>query len=78
MQTIRFLLFMGYAYILLGVLFASFFVWRGAEKLDDAARGISWKVRALLFPGSVALWPVLLRQWRRAAIRPAPFDPEAD
>jgi hypothetical protein len=77
MQTIRFLVFMAYAYMLLGVLFA-FFVWRGAEKLDDAARGISWKVRALLFPGSVALWPVLLRQWRRAAIRPAQFDPEAD
>lgn len=74
MQTVRFLLFTFYAYVLVGVLFATFFVWSGAGKIDDSARGMSWKVRALLFPGSVALWPVLLRQWRKSA-HP---DPETD
>jgi membrane protein implicated in regulation of membrane protease activity len=48
------------------VIFASFFLWRGAAALDEGARGISWKTRALLFPGSVALWPVLLRKWLKA------------
>lgn len=62
MQTLRFLLFIGYAYLLAGVFFAAFFVWRGAGKIDEAARGISWKMRLLLLPGSVALWPVL---WRK-------------
>lgn len=63
MQTIRFLLFVGYAYLLVGVFFAAFFVWRGAGQLDEAARGISWKMRLLLFPGSVALWPFL---WKKS------------
>ena len=63
METIRLLVNLIYLYLLAGVIFAALFIWRGAEKIDEAARGISWKTRALLFPGTVGLWPVLLRKW---------------
>ena len=63
METIKFLVNVFYLYLLAGVIFASFFLWRGAAVLDEAAKGISWKTRALLFPGSAALWPILLSKW---------------
>jgi len=63
METIKFLVNVFYLYLLAGAVFAALFVWRGAAVLDEAARGISWKTRALLFPGSAALWPVLLQKW---------------
>lgn len=65
MEPIRLFINLFYLYLLAGVVFAAFFVWRGAAAIDEAARGISWKTRALFFPGSVALWPVLLRKWMR-------------
>ena len=67
MKTIELLINLFYLYLFFGVVFAVMFLWRGAAKIDEAARGISWKTRALLFPGSVALWPVLWRKWRHAA-----------
>ncbi|MBK7938267.1 MAG: hypothetical protein IPJ82_14825 [Lewinellaceae bacterium] len=63
METVRFLICVFYCYLLAGVIFAAFFLWRGAAQLDHAAKGISWKTRVFLFPGSAALWPVLLRKW---------------
>jgi hypothetical protein len=54
-----------YAYLLAGVVFAVLFWRRGAAQLDEDARGISWRTRALLFPGTVALWPLLWRRWNR-------------
>ena len=68
METIRFLVDIFYLYLLAGIVFAAFFVWRGAALIDEAARGISWKTRALFFPGSVALWPVLLRKWMKIRV----------
>lgn len=66
METIRFFVHLFYLYLLAGILFAAFFLWRGIDRLDEAARGISWKTRLLFFPGCVALWPVLWRKWRGA------------
>lgn len=63
METIKFIVNAFYLYLLAGVIFATLFVWRGAAKLDESAKGISWKTRTLLFPASAALWPVLLRKW---------------
>lgn len=54
-----------YAYLLAGAVFAVIFLRQGAAELDESARGISWKTRALLFPGTVALWPLLWRKWRK-------------
>lgn len=69
METVKFLVYIFYLYLLAGAVFAVLFLWRGVERIDNAAKGISWKTRALLFPGSAALWPVLLRKWWRARFR---------
>ena len=50
-------------YLLLGFVFAIAFLWKGAGKLDDKTKGTSWVFKALIFPGSIALWPVLLKKW---------------
>lgn len=63
METIKFFVHVFYLYLLTGAVFAALFLWRGASLLDEAAKGISLKTRALLFPGSMALWPVLLSKW---------------
>ena len=77
METVKFLLCAFYLYLLAGLLFAALFFWRGAALIDSAARGISWKTRALLFPGTVALWPALLRQWRKSAVARR-FEPDSE
>ena len=74
MEAIKFLVNVFYLYLLAGAIFAALFVWRGAAMLDEAARGISWKTRALLFPGSAALWPVLLRKWIAVRRNAVPAD----
>ena len=63
METLKFFVHAGYLYMLAGAVFALFFVWRGAAHLDEAARGISWKTRMLLYPAGAALWPLLLYKW---------------
>lgn len=50
-------------YLLLGVVFALVFITIGAGKLDEKAKGTSWVFRVLIFPGAMALWPVLLLKW---------------
>lgn len=34
--------------------------------MDESARGASWGFKALVSPGLVALWPVILLKWRTA------------
>lgn len=74
MEAIKFLVNIFYLYLLAGAIFATLFVWRGAAVLDEAAKGISWKTRALLFPGSAALWSVLLRKWLTITRNAVPGD----
>ena len=54
-------------YLLIGLLFAIAFVTIGVPRVDPTARGAGAGFRLLILPGSVALWPVLLRKWWRAA-----------
>ena len=54
------------AWASLGLLFAIPFVWRGVDRIDPDARAGSIGFRALILPGAVALWPVLLRRWLAA------------
>ncbi len=74
METIRFAVHLFYLYLLAGVVFAAFFLWRGIDKIDAMAQGLSWKTRALFFPGAAAFWPLLWRKWRRgeAEVPPRP------
>ena len=51
-----------YAYTALGVAFALAFVTVGVKRIDSQAIGSSVGFRVLIFPGSVAFWPLLLRR----------------
>ena len=53
-------------YVLIGVVFAALFVTVGVSRLDSAAKGGPIGFRIFIFPGSAALWPVMLIKWRHA------------
>lgn len=59
------LVFAAKTYVYAGVLFALAFVIFGVTRLDHEARGSGSIFRAIIFPGTVALWPVLLVRWVR-------------
>lgn len=52
-------------YIGVGALFAVAFITTGVERIDPNARGSGILFRFLIFPGSAAFWPILLRRWIR-------------
>ena len=47
-------------YLVIGALFAAWFVVGGIGRISPASRGAGWGFRVLIAPGSAALWPVLL------------------
>ena len=51
------------AYAAVGAVFAVAFAWRGAARLDPAARGATWGFRVVILPAAAALWPWLLVRW---------------
>ena len=55
------------AYVGAGVVFAAAFATRGVSRVDVRAAGAGWGFRLLIVPGTVFLWPLLLRLWWRAA-----------
>lgn len=63
-------------YAALGALFALAFLIAGISRLDSEAHGSGWGFRAIIFPGVVAFWPLLLsRCVRRITEPPAQKDP---
>ena len=50
-------------YLLCGLVFAVPFVVVGVKRIDPHALYGSWGFRLLIFPGAMALWPLLLRRW---------------
>lgn len=57
-------------YLALGMLFAVFFVYWGANKIDPSAKQATAGFRLVIFPGATALWPLLLWRWLRGASHP--------
>jgi hypothetical protein len=53
------------SYGALGVLFAAVFVKFGVHRLDPIASSSTAGFRMMIVPGTIALWPVLLRLWLR-------------
>jgi hypothetical protein len=51
------------AYLGAGVVFGLAFVTVGVGRLNPAARGTSPAFRALILPGSIALWLLLAIKW---------------
>lgn len=50
-------------YVTVGFLFAIAFVSVGAARIDPGARGAPLGFRLLIFPATVALWPLLAHRW---------------
>lgn len=65
-------------YLLIGVGIAVPFVVRGVNRIDASAAQGSWGFRLLIFPGSVALWPFVVRRWRRGGPPPAERNAHRD
>jgi hypothetical protein len=63
MIAVKIAFILGLVYLLAGVVFAIFFLLKGIEKVDEAAHGSGWGFRLIIFPGTVALWPLLLKKW---------------
>lgn len=74
------MIYLFYAYWLVGLVFGIWFVFRGAYRLDANLQGTGWGLRLMLLPGAAALWPVLLRRlfgrpdlaytdWKRRHVR---------
>lgn len=57
-------------YLGVGLVFALAFAWRGAGRIDPAARNATWGFRLLIIPGAAALWPMLAGRWLRGHTRP--------
>ena len=65
-------------YVLVGICFAGFFVWRGVGAIDPAATEGTWGFRVLIFPGSVAFWPLLLSRYRQRQPPPEEHNAHRD
>ena len=57
------------AYAIVGTIVAIGFLARGIPLVDAAAREAPWSFRLIIFPGVVALWPLILRRWILATRR---------
>jgi hypothetical protein len=52
-------------YLISGLLFALPFLVKGVHSLDEGVKKSSVFMKILIFPGTVALWPLLLSKWRK-------------
>ena len=50
-------------YLVCGLVFALPFALFGVGKIDPHAAHGSWGFRLLIIPGTMALWPLLLKRW---------------
>jgi hypothetical protein len=57
-------------YLACGLVFAVPFVLAGVKRIDPHAAHGSWGFRVLIFPGTIALWPLLLRRWMSGVHEP--------
>ena len=53
-------------YFGIGLLFAIVFQFGGAKRIDTGVEGTSIWFKLLIFPGTIAFWPALLRKWIKA------------
>jgi hypothetical protein len=53
-----------------GIVFAFPFVLIGVGRIDSHAAHGSWGFRVLILPGTIMLWPLLMRRWLKGAGTP--------
>jgi len=52
-------------YILIGIIFYFPFIRKGVHTIDDGVKAAPLFMKILIFPGTVALWPILLKKIRK-------------
>lgn len=57
-------------YLSAGSIFGVVFLLFRLKRIDPAAAGVSIWFRLLIYPGLVAIWPVLLSRWLRGEDSP--------
>ena len=57
-------------YLLCGLVFAIPFVLRGVKQIDPHAGQGRWGFRVLIIPGTMFLWPLLVRRWLKGVHEP--------
>lgn len=65
LETASWLVSLLIVYTIAGLVFAVAFVWRGVARVDPQAGRSTRGFRVMIFPGCVALWPLLLLRWLR-------------
>jgi len=79
LETVARLFVFGAAvYCAVGILLAIPFILRGVNRIDPLADQGTLGFRLLIFPASVALWPLLIRRWRRGNGPPEEHNPHRD
>jgi len=63
MQLAEIIVWILAAYAFLGACFCAAFLMWGLDRLDPAAKASTAGFRAIIAPGVIALWPLLLRRW---------------
>ncbi|RIV24013.1 hypothetical protein DYU11_13700 [Fibrisoma montanum] len=64
-MSVELLVTLFYGYLVSGAVFGVYFAGWGAARLDPEAHQMPVMLRLLLWPASVALWPLLLwKLWR--------------
>ena len=53
-------------YLLIGFIFYFPFIRKGVHTFDDGVASAPFFMKVLIFPGVMALWPLLLGKWRKA------------
>lgn len=51
-----------YLYLIAGLIFGLWFIFKGAQKIDDGMNDVKFGTRLLLLPGSIGLWPLMLNK----------------
>ncbi|MEM7496889.1 MAG: hypothetical protein AAF371_02710 [Pseudomonadota bacterium] len=62
-MTAAALIDLGEAYLMLGAIVAAAFLVLGLDRVEPNARG-AYAFRALLVPGLMLIWPIVLWRWR--------------
>jgi len=57
-------------YLGCGLVFAIPFALAGVKRIDPRAANGSWGFRLLIIPGTMALWPLLLKRWKDGVRQP--------
>ncbi len=63
MQIALILVYIFYAYLVIGLIFGLWFVFKGVQKVDAGMKDIKWILRFMILPGTIALWPIMLKKY---------------